>query len=100
MSHRRLKVSQTQEIPAWKVSVTKIEKGGEKAQTRSLVGWEYAAPEKGYPYLVYLHNRAVFQTTPIQDVRRADNELIIKTLNSVYSVEYVSLGYFTDDPTE
>jgi hypothetical protein len=76
-----------------------MEKEGENAQRRSLVGWEYAAPEKGYPYLVYLNNRAVFQTTPIQEVKTADNGVIIQTLNSVYRVEYLSLGYFTEDAT-
>ncbi len=93
MSSPRFKLGETQEIPGWKISLSKIGDGHGHAKKGSVIGWEYASPEKGYPYLVYLHNGAVFRTSPIQEVREIEKGVIIKTLNSVYYVEYLDMEY-------
>ncbi len=98
MSERRLKLNQTQEIPAWRVALTKLGRVGARTRRRRLLGWEYAPPEKGYPYLVYLKDRSVLRTSPIQEVRETDQGLIVRTLRSIYRVEYLGTGCFTEDP--
>ena len=96
MSGTRFKSGQTQEILAWKISLSKIgdeERGPKKG---SVIGWEYASPEKGYPYLIYLHDGAVFRSSPVQELREIEKGVIIKTLNSVYYVEYLDMEYIPD----
>jgi hypothetical protein len=96
MSSTRTKLGQTQEILAWKISLSKIGSAGEGPKKGSVIGWEYASPEKGYPYLVYLHDGAVFRSSPVQELREVEKGAIIKTLNSVYYVEYLDMEYIPD----
>lgn len=100
MSGQRLRISQTQEIPAWRVSVTKLRGEGQGRTGKKLLGWEYASPQQGYPYLVYLKDHGVFRTSAVQELKETDDGVIIKTVNSVYHIEYRSMGCFTDDPVE
>ncbi len=100
MREQRLRISQTQEIPAWSVSVTKVLGEGQEKEGKKVLGWEYASPQQGYPYLVYLKDHGVFRTSAVQELRETENGVIIKTINSVYHIEYRSMGYFTDDPIE
>jgi len=98
MRGQRLRITQTQEIPAWKVSLTRMRGEGKGTKGKKLLGWEYASPQQGYPYLVYLRNHAVFQTSAVQELRETEDGVIIETINSVYHIEYLSTGCFTDDP--
>ena len=96
MNSKRFNLSQTQEILAWKISLSKIGSAEEGPKKGSVIGWEYASPEKGYPYLVYLHDGAVFKSSPVQELREIEKGVIIKTLNSVYYVEYLDMEYIRD----
>jgi len=71
-----------------KISLTKIENVG-GPQKGSVIGWECAPPQQGYPYMVQLHQGAVLRTSPIQHVREGSEVVIIRTMNSVYQVAYL-----------
>ena len=93
MSSTRTKLGQTQEILAWKISLSKIGSAEEGPKKGSVIGWEYASPEKGYPYLVYLHDGLVFRSSPVQELREIEKGVIIKTLNSTYYVHYLDMEF-------
>jgi hypothetical protein len=91
MVEGRRKVIRTEEMPLSKVSVRKVAQLGEKVKPDSLTGWEYAPPEKGQPYLVYLKDGAVFRTSQVKEVERIEKGFVLRTENSIYEVRYISV---------
>ena len=83
------KLSRTQEIPARKISVTKVQDTSPESPRGSLIGWEYLCPKDGCPYLIYLDRGAVLKTSSVQEIRETDTGVVIKTRNSTYKVEYL-----------
>ncbi len=78
----------TCEVLTKKISLSRIDSVGKDAKG-AVVGWEYAPPEKGERYTVYLGKGRVLRTSPVEDIRRNLAALLIKTANSVYRVEYI-----------
>ena len=97
MNNPRFKLRDTEETPARKIALTKVDEIFAFPKKGSVIGWEHAPPEKGCPYLVYLHKEAVLRTSPVQEVRKIDKGIIIKTLNSVYYVEYLDMEYMASE---
>jgi hypothetical protein len=93
-------LSGTQELPAWKIHITKLQGSDQNAKGRRLVGWEYSSPETGYPYLVYLKGNGVLKTSVVEEVREVSDGLVIKTRNSIYHIAYLGRGYFADEVGE
>ncbi len=93
MNNARFKLRDTEETPARKIALTKVDEIFALPKKGSVIGWEYASPDRGCPYLVYLHKEAVIRTSPVQEVREIERGVIIKTLNSVYCVEYLDMEY-------
>ena len=82
-------LTRTEQGARQKISLTKIENVGREPQKGSVIGWECAPPQQGYPYMVQLHQGAVLRTSPIQQVREGSGVVIIRTMNSVYQVAYL-----------
>ena len=85
----RHNLERTEEIPAWKISLTKVETMGMGPKKGTVIGWATDAPKKGHPYIVHLDQNTALKTSRVQEVRKTDNGFIIKTFNSVYQVEYM-----------
>ncbi len=79
----------TAEIATRKISLARIESVATDRKGE-LVGWEYAPPKKGERYTVSLGRGRLLRTSPVQDVKQSDNALLIKTVNSIYRVEYLA----------
>ncbi len=82
-------LAKTEEGTRRKISLTKLETVGREPRRGSVIGWECAFPQRGHPYLVQLHRGAILRTSPVQEIRKGREILIIKTMNSVYQVEYL-----------
>lgn len=81
----------TEETPARKISLIKVDGGsGKVPKGVGVNGWEYAPPMMGEPYLIHLHEGMVLKTSPIQNLQETRGGVIITTLNSVYHVKYVA----------
>jgi hypothetical protein len=80
-------LQKTEEELARKVTLTRINScGDEKRDT--LFGWELTRPKKGAPYVVYLGTGKALKTTDVMNVTEGDDAFTIKTLNSVYRIQY------------
>ncbi len=100
MRKRREALSETQQVPAWKICLTKLDGSGRNPKGGHLIGWEYASPERGYPYLVYLKRGGLLQTSLVEEVREASDGVVIKTRNSLYHIAYLRRGDPTDELIE
>jgi hypothetical protein len=78
----------TAEIATRKISLSRIE-SVTTDQKGEVIGWEYAPPRRGERYTVSLGKGRVLRTSPVQDVKESRNALLIKTVNSIYRVEYL-----------
>lgn len=89
MTSNKINSTGTEEIPTRKISLTKL--GSEDAEPKKggVIGWEYAPPRIGRPYLIYLYEGMVLRTSAVQDVQKANKAFIVRTLNSVYQLEYL-----------
>ena len=79
----------TLEIASRKISLARIESVATDRKGE-LIGWEYAPPKKGDRYTVSLGKGRILRTSPVQDVKQSDDALLIKTVNSIYRVEYLA----------
>ena len=95
MTLREYSTAGTEETSARKISVTRLMNGDLEPRRGSLIGWESACPRKGDPYLIYLHEGMLLKTSPVQEVSDNGDTLILKTVNSVYQVEYIQEGLGT-----
>ena len=100
MVRRKYNLNRTEEIPAWRISLTKLESIDGETKKGSVIGWEGAPPQKGRSYVIYLHEGTALKTSAVQDIQEADNAVIIKTANSVYQVEYIEFEFVRDVPME
>ena len=91
------KLSRTQDIPARKISVTKVQDTSPESPRGSLIGWEYVSPKDGCPYLIYLDRGTVLKTSSVQEIRETDTGVVIRTRNSTYKVEYLGLVYLEEN---
>ncbi len=80
-------LSDTQDNALRKVSLTKVF-GKSKKTDQVIMGWETAAPVKGKPYTVYLSRGRAFRTSRVETLKEEPKGLMIKTVNSLYHVEY------------
>jgi hypothetical protein len=83
-----LSLVKTHEILVKKISLTRID-SIDKEQKGAVIGWEYGPPRRGERYSVYLGDGKVLRTSPVEDVKETHCALLIKTMNSVYRVEYL-----------
>jgi hypothetical protein len=81
-------LSDTQDNALRKVSLTKIY-GQRRRSENIIVGWESGAPVKGKPYTIYLSRGRAFRTSRVEEVKEASKGFVIKTMNSLYEVQYV-----------
>lgn len=78
----------TEEVHYRKISLKRLksfkieEKGG-------VIGWEAAPPKVGERYAVYLGEGNVLRTSPVEEVKKTSHILMVKTMNSIYRVEYL-----------
>ena len=89
----RNNLERTEEISAWKISLTKLETMGMEPKKGTVIGWAAHAPKKGHPYIVHLNQNTALKTSPVKDVRKTGNGFIIKTFNSVYQVQYIHRAF-------
>jgi len=80
--------STTKEIRTRKITLTRVEDTSLDHRGH-VVGWEYGPPQAGERYTVYLGKGRVLRTSPVQEVLGSGPALLLKTLNSVYRVEYL-----------
>jgi hypothetical protein len=92
MAHTEYSAARTEETSSRKISVTRLHNGDVEPRRGSLIGWESTCPRKGDPYLIYLHEGMLLKTSPVQEVNDNGDTLILKTVNSVYQVEYIQEG--------
>jgi hypothetical protein len=81
-------LTKTYEILTQKIALTRIESLG-KEEKGSVIGWEYAPPKKGERYSVYLGERKVLRTSPVEEIKHTINAVMIKTANSIYKIQYL-----------
>jgi hypothetical protein len=80
--------TKTYEILTKKISLSKVDTVGQ-VQNSAIIGWEYAPPRVGERYSVYLGRGRVLRTSPVEEIKETPYALMIKTLNSVYRIEYL-----------
>jgi hypothetical protein len=85
-------VTATQELPARKISLAAVARGGGGSEEPELVGWETAPPQEGEPYVAYLERGGIFQTSTVQEVQEAEGGILLRTRNSLYRVRYLGAG--------
>ena len=95
MTNEKHNLEKTEEISAWKISLTKLEAMGMELRKGSLIGWVAHEPEEGRPYIVLLDKITGLKTSPVQEVEKVDNGFIIRTVNSIYQVEYIQKALIT-----
>ena len=89
MTNEEHNLRETEESFGWQISLTKIEKMWMEKKEGSFIGWAAHAPKEGEPYIVLLDKSNGLKTSPVQEVQEVSNGYIIRTLNSVYQVEYI-----------
>ena len=89
MTNERQNLERTEEISAWKISLTKLEAVGMELRRGTLIGWAAHEPEEGRPYTILLDKTTGLKTSPVQEVEKTGNGFIIRTRNSIYQVEYI-----------
>ena len=77
----------TKEIETRRISLARVESTGSE-QRGQVVGWEYGPPRAGERYVVHLGKGRVLRTSHVQEVRGSGRVLLLKTVNSLYRVEY------------
>jgi hypothetical protein len=76
--------------PSRKIALTKLGEVVAPPKTGGVIGWEYTPPQKGRPYVIYLEKGLVLRTSLVQEVQKGRNTLLLKTLNSLYRVDYLT----------
>jgi hypothetical protein len=89
MAPEKSPVKRTAEIPTRKISLLKLAATREETTKGGVAGWECAPPRIGRPYAIWLYEGMVLRTSPVRDIRKTKCALIIKTLNSLYRLEYL-----------
>lgn len=88
MSNRVVSLTKTQQSPPRKISLTKIQNTSREKSEGGVIGWECTPPQRGDPYRIFLYDGMVLRTSPVQEIEKASDALILKTLNSIYQVVY------------
>jgi hypothetical protein len=78
----------TEEVTYRKISLRR-HKENQLDERGGVLGWEAAPPQVGERYAVYLGEGNVLKTSPVEEVERRDNVLMVRTMNSIYRVEYL-----------
>jgi len=78
----------TEEISYRKISLKRI-KNFKIEERGGVIGWEATPPQTGERYAVYLGEGNVLKTSPVAEVKPNGNVLMVKTMNSIYRVEYL-----------
>jgi hypothetical protein len=81
-------LTKTYEGVTRKISLTRIETLG-KDHKGVVIGWEYAAPAKGERYTIYLGKGKILRTSTVEEVKEMPRGIMIKTMNSIYRIEYL-----------
>jgi hypothetical protein len=90
VASEKLAVTRTEEIPTRRISPLKLGATVEETSKGGVTGWECTPPRIGRPYAMCLYEGMILRTSPVQDIRKTECALIIKTLNSLYRLEYLA----------
>ena len=81
-------LSDTEEVLTQKVALINPYGSG-KNRKDIVTGWECTPPQKNERYTIYLGKGKVFRTSPVQYIAKTKHALFIRTLNSLYQIEYI-----------
>jgi hypothetical protein len=92
-------LTETDEVLPRKISLTRIASLS-TAHTNVVNGWEYVAPAKGERYIVYLGKGRVLRTSTVEDIKILEQGILIKTVNSIYRIDYLQSNRDTAEQEE
>jgi hypothetical protein len=81
-------LTSTQLTALRRISLLKLGSTQKPSNAGGVKGWELTPPETGQRYVVKMNDQMILKTSPVQEVRRASEALVIKTKNSLYRIEY------------
>ena len=81
-------LTSTEETLTQRVALTRI-CGLGYDQNKTVFGWEYAPPQKGERYTLYLGKGKYLRSSLVEDITHIPDAVMIKTANSLYELKYL-----------